>query len=173
MRWVLCVMSLGMAAAADAAESKSAPLARELTGVLQQRQQDACAVADPADGQRFVAAMLFPGQLLVIGARYPLAGQLQPLLESKSYREIYAALHSAADRSGRLFVHDMGGDGIRAQPEGATDIIYEDGQQQTVFDGHPERRDLSSAAYKAKFQHADEEYSRMLELLVAHARGNQ
>ena len=167
---VACVIAIGMAAVANGAESRSAALARELASVLTGRRLDAFAAVDPEDSQRFVAAMVFPGQLLVIAGRYPTPPQLQSQLQGKAYRDVYAALHSASDHAGRVFVHDMGADGLHAESTGSVDIVYENGIDQRIFDGHPERRDISKAAYQQQFQKADEAYRHLLQVLTAQAR---
>ena len=51
------------------AQDRSAALAKELTGLLQQRKLDSVAARHPAAADQFVAALYFPGQLLVVWAK--------------------------------------------------------------------------------------------------------
>ena len=53
-------------------DSMSAPLASELAEILSSRQLDAVAAryTEGSETDRFVAALAFPGQLLVVSARY-------------------------------------------------------------------------------------------------------
>ena len=55
---------------AGAQESQSAPLAAELSEVMTAGQLDAIAVKDGSDEGRYIAALAFPGQLLVVSAQY-------------------------------------------------------------------------------------------------------
>ena len=68
--FALCVW-LGLSASlASGQESESAVLAEELSQLMTGGQLDAVACKDTVDDDRYVAALSFPGQLLVVSARY-------------------------------------------------------------------------------------------------------
>ena len=62
----LAIAAMLVATAASAQDAKSASGARELAGLLVQKKLDAVAARDPAAPDAFVAALHFPGQLLII-----------------------------------------------------------------------------------------------------------
>jgi hypothetical protein len=166
-----CAFSVSAAITLSTAQSLSEPLAKELSGVLLEKKLDAIAAVDPEDGERFVAALFFGNaQLLVVSARYPAPALLTEQLTRKAYGEVYGALHGASVRETRLFIQDMGADGIDSGPGESVDVVYEQDVKQTLFDGHPEKRHMSKAAYAEKFQHTDDEYSRLLKVLIAEAQ---
>jgi AMP-binding enzyme len=148
----------------------SAPLVNELAGVMAEEKMEAIAAGDPAEPDRFVAALLFPGvQLLVVSARYSAPALLAEQLERKGYRDIYAALHGAPIAETKFFVQDMGVDGLHLEPGASVDVVYQRNVEQTMFDGHPEQHGMSKAAYAEKFEQADERYSHLLRLLIDQA----
>ena len=63
--------------AAWAQDARSAPGARELAEVLAAKKLDAIAARDPGAPNAFVAALHFPGQLMVISAQVLGAGPAQ------------------------------------------------------------------------------------------------
>ena len=66
---VLVVVMLAASAQVGAQTAMSAPLAAELAEALAAADLGAVAARD-GDSDRFVAALYFPGQLLVVSARY-------------------------------------------------------------------------------------------------------
>ena len=78
-----------LATAAWAQDAKSAAGARELAGLLAQKKLDAVAARDPAAPDAFVAALHFPGQLLIISARYTAPPLLNEKLARREYRDVY------------------------------------------------------------------------------------
>lgn len=158
-----CVVSLS--AAAGGAPSSSA--ASSLVSLMKSKGVDAVAVQDPTEPDRFVAAMLVPEvQLLVVAAKSRAPEYVRDQLRQHQYREVYAGLFSGAVPESRLFFQDMGGDGLSLAGSGNTDIMYERGTVQTVFDGDWKRQKLSKAQYDEKLQKADAEYARLLLLLA-------
>ncbi len=151
-------------------EPRSEALAKELSGLLQQHQLDAISAVDPADPSRFVAALYFPGQLLVISARYAAPAVLVDQMQRKAYRDVYTTLQGASEPSQRLFIQDIGADGIHAGPGETVDVMYEGGVTQTIFDGRPEQHKLSKTDYSQRFGKADQRYSRLLTLLITQTR---
>jgi hypothetical protein len=161
------------AAASDvvsAAGLQSQPLARELTAVLSDRHLDAFAAKDPEHDGQFVAALFFPGsQLLVVSARYASPPLLEQSLQAKAYRDVYTALQGAGDTSTKLFVQDIGADGLRADEKQAVDIVYDKVVNQTIFDGDPNHKVKD---YGTKLADADARYSGLLRVLLAAAQSN-
>ncbi|MGE0450454.1 MAG: hypothetical protein AB7Q29_12845 [Vicinamibacterales bacterium] len=144
------------------AQLKSAELAKELTAALSTRQLDAFAAQDPAADNAFVAALSFPGtQLLVIAARHTETTYLLRSIGVHNYRDVYTALQGTTINEGRLFVQDMGADGLRTQPEQQVDIIYERGKDQTVLNG-----DVRNKKYQSSLQRLDAEYAKALQALL-------
>jgi hypothetical protein len=170
-RWAAAVLVACLAAAtAQAAgpEPRSGSLTKELTTLMTGRQMDAIAAHDPQSPGRFVAAMLFPGvQLLVVEARHPSPDTMQARLFYKQYRDLYFDLQQPSITEGKVFIQDLGCDGLQADGEANIDIMYEGGKTQTLFDGEWKKKGQSEQEYKTKFQQAEEQYSRMLGLLIA------
>lgn len=155
-------LALAAAAATPAfAQIKSPALAKELAASLSARQLDAYAVQDPVAENAFVAALSYPGvQLLVIAARHSEAAYLLRLIGDHNYRGIYTALQGTTINEGRLFVQDMGADGLRAVETQQGDIVYR-GTEQTVLSG-----DVKNRRYREKLAALDDAYAGALQLLL-------
>ena len=144
----------------------SSAAANNLVTLMTAKGLDAFAVQDPTEPDRFVAAMLVPNvQLLVAAAKTRAPEYLRDQLRQHQYREVYAGLFSGADSQSRLFFQDMGCDGLSLEGSGSTDIMYERGTDQTVFDGDWKRQKLSKEQYDEKLRKADAEYGRLLQIL--------
>jgi hypothetical protein len=145
---------------------RSPSLAAELIHLLAQHGLDSVAAADPASPDRFVAAMAFPNvQLLVVSAKYPSPSLLQQQLAAKAYRDVYLALQQSGVAGGKIFIQDLHADGLRPDPSDV-DVVYENVVTQTVFDADPQKHGLTQAAYDAKLQAMDAQYSHLLTLLI-------
>lgn len=165
-----CVLFSGPQAP-TAPASASGPLTKELVTLMQGRQLDAIATADPAQPGRFVAAMVYPGvQLLVVRAEPQSASDTASRISYRLYRDAYADVQQPAKSDGKLFIQDMGADGLSAAGAGTVDIVYEDASRQTIFDGNWKKQKISQAAYQKKFSSIDAEYARLLGLLVAEVK---
>ena len=70
---------------AGAQESQSAPLATELSEVMAAGQLGAIAAKDASDEGRYVAALGFPGQLLVVSARYEVPLYVDEKIENREF----------------------------------------------------------------------------------------
>lgn len=150
------------------APSASAPLTKELVTLMASRQLDAIATADPATPGRFVAAMVYPGvQLLIVRAQPQSPSDTASRISYRLYRDAYADVQQPAKPDGKLFIQDMGADGLNALGAGSVDVMYEDGTRQTIFDGSWRKQKLTQAEYQKRFSTADAEYARMLSLLIA------
>ena len=164
---VLVVVVLGAPGQAGAQDSMSAPLAAELAEVLAAANLDAVAARD-GDSDRFMAALAFPGQLLVVSARYEAPVYVVEKIGAQQYRDVYIDLNAASIANTKILVTDVGADGLAAG--GGTVDVYDDGSQVLRFDGDPGGQGLSRDAYDEAFAEADEQYSRMLEALLSQAR---
>jgi len=153
--------------------SKSAALGVELVSVLEQRQLQNIAAKDPDRPGFFVAASHVPGsQLLVVSARSNAPDYIDYVLSASRYDEAYSSLNFASSPDGKLFVQDMGCDGLAAAPgeTGAVDIVYQDVKKMTVFNGDWKKQDLSEQQYKETFEAVDAGYARALSLLLLEAK---
>jgi hypothetical protein len=158
---------------AAAQDSKSAALAKELTGILDQAKLDAIAAKDPASPDAYVAALYFAGsQLLVVSARYAVPVLLNEQLAKKTYREVYIDLNSASIAGTKTFIVDLLADGLkakRAEGQAAYDT-FESPKQRFAFDGDWKSQKLTEEEYTSAFTAADEAYAKMLAALIAQAK---
>ena len=111
----LAIAATLVVTAAWAQDAKSAAGARELAGLLVQKKLDAVAARDPAAPDAFVAALHFPGQLLIISARYTVPPLLNEKLARREYRDVYIELNAASVAESRVFVTDIGADGLNVE----------------------------------------------------------
>ena len=169
-RWlpaVLVGLMLAVSGQAGAQTSMSGPLAAELAETLTAANLGAVAARDAegGDDDRFVAALAFPGQLLVVSARYEVPIYVVEKIDAEEYREVYIDLNAASIANTKILVTDVGADGLAAG--GGTVDVYDSGSQVLRFDGNPGGQGLSRDAYDEAFTDADEQYSRMLKALLA------
>jgi hypothetical protein len=153
---------------AAAQESRTIELARELTGLLDRAKLDSIATRRPESTDVFVAALYFPGQLLVVSSKYAVPALLNEKIVKQLYRDAYIDLNVAVDPATKFFIEDMGADGLRPRREENTPFdIYSKGDTRFPFDGDWKKRKLSEDAYMATFNEAETTYTRMLEALIA------
>jgi hypothetical protein len=152
---------------ASAQDSKSAALASELSRLLDAAKLDS--VAARQNDSMFVGALYFPGaQLLVVGGNYSTPARLDYLLGQKAYRDVYADLSSASEQKGKIFIMDLGADGLRFKRENNQPFDTADvGGRSVNFDGDWDRARISEADYRKTFQSTDDQYSQMLQALIA------
>ena len=142
-------------------------LVNELTTLLKQHNLDAFATPDPNEPGRFVGALFFQGeQLLVVGGHYPTPSAMQQRLEQKQFADAYRDLTVGCVPDGKLFFHDLGADGLHAGSGGSVDIMYERVVNQTMFDGNWNRQKLTEKDYAQRLARADAAYSAQLTVLV-------
>ena len=167
------LMLVVMSTAAAAQEAKSAALAKELTTLLDGAKLTAVAAKDPSDPDAFVAAMYFSGsQLLIVSAKYTPAVLLNDKVAKKDYQEIYIDLNSASVASTRVFLEDLGADGLKADHEegGAFDSLDRGGKR-TIFDADWKKdQKLTDEQYAKLFADADALYARLLQALISQAK---
>lgn len=154
---------------AFAQTSKSAPLAQELAKLLEAAKLDSIA-AQGSEPDRFFAALYFPGQLLVVSAKYLVPALLVEKLQQKSYRDIYMDLQGASIPDTKLFVQDIGADGLKAKGDSVPDS-YERGTTRRAFDGEWRKQKIASEAeYLKDYAAADGEYAEILTALIGKAK---
>ena len=151
----------------------SGDAARELMSSLERLGLEAIATVDPAEPGVFVAALKIQGgRLLVVQARHPSVDGLLQRLAARQYRDVYLDLQGTPTREGKVFVQDAGADGIFSTLPGSVDVdvLYEDGQRQTLFNGDVKTQHLTAAEYDARLAAADARYARLLTLLTSALR---
>ena len=153
---------------AGAQDSKSAALAAELVRLLDQMKLDSFAAKVAAPDQ-FAAILYFPGsQLLVVGAKYYVPERMDYSIGEKKYRDVYIDLNSAAIPKTKIFISDLGANGLQAKKKGnqPNDTVDVDGKTR-VFDGDWKKAKISEAEYMKAYDDTEAEYVKMLEALVA------
>lgn len=159
---------LAIAASAQAQDSKSAPLARQLAAALDAGKLDSIAARDPSAADVYIGALYIPGfQLLVIADKYPVPAALEGRLSRKEYRDLYIDLNSSPPAA-RVFVEDLGADGlkIRREDNQPFDSVEMRGVR-TMFDSDWKKQKLSEDDYNKAFAAADDRYVQMLTALLA------
>ena len=153
-------------AAAGAQDPRSAALAGELVKLLDARNLDA--IAAKVEDDEYVGALYFPGsQLLVVGARYLVPERMDLQLTAGNYRDIYIDLNSASLPDSKVFISDLGANGLHARRRDNQFDTVDIGGKSYAFDGDWNRADISEEEYTKTFQTSDAEYARMLETLLA------
>jgi hypothetical protein len=166
---LVAFLILGRAALAPAQESKSSALAKQLAAALDAAKLDSVAAKDPATPGVYIGALYIPGfQLLAISAAYSAPVLLDTRLAKKEYRDVYLDLNSAAGPETKVFIEDLGLDGLKAKREENRpfDSVEIKGKR-TSLDGDWKRQQLSEQDYMKVFSTADERYSQMLAALLA------
>jgi hypothetical protein len=160
--------ALLMTAPAHAQDSRSAALVKELTGLLGQRKLDSVAAKHPAAADQFVAALFFPGQLLVITARTTAPAVVNEKLIRNEFREVYVDLNSASIPESRVMITDGGADGLRPRREPNQPFDTHDAAGKSLrFNGNWREQKMSEQDYMKMFSQADEAYVAALQALVA------
>jgi hypothetical protein len=164
---LLATATSGLAQSKDQFESRSAPFATELAQLLAAQNMSNVA-AKSADN--YVGAFLQPGiQLLVVSAKLSDGERFNYLLAQKDYKEAYRDLNSASMISTRMLISDLGANGLRFrrekdQPFDMVDI----GGKSMLFNGEWGGREKPSRdEYEKTFTATDEQYSQMLQALIA------
>jgi hypothetical protein len=160
------------AGSVGAQEPKSVPLAKELAQLLDQAKLDAIAAKESAQPDSYVAALYFAGaQLLVVSAKYQVPVLLNEKLAKKDYKDVYTDLNSAFVEGSKVFVMDIGADGLKPKKEDSRFDTCDVGVKSFVFDGEWKKQKLASEEdYLKAFSDADERYAKMLSALIAEAK---
>ena len=151
-------------APAVATESASGPLAGQLASALGAAQLDSIAAQDSDGDDRFVAALFFPGRLLVVSARLEVALYVREKIANRNYRDVYIDLNTASIAGSKVLITDGGADGLR--PDDAADSA-DIGGALVRFSGDWGGQQLSESQYTERFREADAGYARMLRALLA------
>jgi hypothetical protein len=157
---------------AAAQESKSAPLARQLAAALDAAKLESIAAKDPGGQDTYVAALYFPGlQLLAVSASYSAPALLDTRLAKKEYRDVYIDLNSAAQPDSKIFVADLGIDGLKVRRDGDSPADSVDTRgRRTAFDGQWRQQQLPEDEYMKIYAAADQRYAAMLSALLAEVK---
>lgn len=150
-------------------EPKSAALVKELAKRLEEAKLDSFAAKDPAATDQFIGALYFAGSmLLVVEAKYPVPQLLEERIAKKEFRDVYVDLHSASVPASKVFIQDLQADGLKIRQGGTEPFdTYEASGKQLSFDEDWRRQQrISEQDFAKAFAAADEEYSRMLTVLL-------
>ena len=156
-------------ALAQSPGSKSAALATELAQLLDAAKLDHVAARFGTDADSFVSALYLPGsQLLVVKAKFTPPDRMNFLLKEKSFRDAYLDLNGTPDRKTKLFISDLGANGLQFKRQDNQPFDMVDLPGRTVsFDGEWGRAKMSENDYKQVYESTDEQYSQMLQSLIA------
>jgi hypothetical protein len=166
---VLFAVVLALPVAARAQDAKSADLAKQLAQLLDEKKLDAIATADAQNAGVFAAALYYPGtELLVVSAKYAAPSLLTDKIAQKNYRDVYVDLNSASVAGSKIFVMDIGADGLVPKPKGdAPPDSVERGTTSISFDGEYKKAKMTEAEYTKAFAQADADYAQILQQLIA------
>lgn len=126
----------------------------------------------PGDASRFVAAMLLPDlQLLLVSAAYKAPVLLRERVLTRKYQEAYQDLQAASIPEGKVIIEDLLANGIAIKPpkNQTPDAATIDGRTYT-FDGQWRKAKLKEEEYTGAFTKAEQEYGKLLALLIAQAK---
>jgi hypothetical protein len=156
--------------AGEQQESKSGPIARQLTQALEAAKLDSIGAVDPSTGG-FVAALYIPGtQLLVVSGKFETPTYGTHRLSKKEFRELYMDLMGASVAGSRVFGTDVSCDGLAYRPDGDSPAdTWEQASKTHVFEGAKKAK-LSDEDYLKVYSEADAQYARILALLLAQAK---
>jgi hypothetical protein len=168
MRYLITVAVAGLVLLPStllAQTSKSATFAAELTKLLDEHKLDS--IAARQGGDQFVSALYYPGsQLLVVGGKYSSPDRLTYLILQKNFKDAYADLSSASEQSSKLFVMDLGANGLSFKRENNNLDTADIAGKSVSFDGEWKKAKLSETEYRQAFETADSGYSQMLQTLI-------
>jgi hypothetical protein len=166
-RFILAVTLALLPALAQAQESKSAPAVTELLAMLDQMKLDSVGAAQ---GDGFVGVLYTPGSpLIAIHGRFASPVRAQILIERKLYRDLYSDLNAAAELATKVFITDLGADGLKTvqrnsnQPFDMADV----GAKSYRFDGDWGKQKLSREEYTKAYETTDDQYAQMVRALIA------
>jgi hypothetical protein len=154
-------------AAASAQDSRSASLAKELLTLLQEKKLDSIAARSPKGADQFVAALFYPGQLLVVSARYSAPPVLNEKIARSEYKDVYIDLNAASIPDSKILITDLGADGLKAKREPNQPFDAQDTNSKGIrFDGNWREAKMSEQDYMTAFAKAEETYNSALEVLI-------
>lgn len=174
---LLTALTLPPVASAQPTPTTAAPV-KELAGLLAAKASGAgprfIAAEDPADSSRFVAAMLLPDlQLLLVSAKYAAPVLLRERVLTRKYQDAYQDLQAASAPDGKVVIEDLLADGLASKPgKGQAADQATIGGKTVSFDGQWRKAKLKEEEYTAAFSAAEQQYTRLLGLLIAQAKVN-
>src|SRR5512135_597262 len=147
------LLGLSLAMPAWAQETKSAPLAKQLAAALDEAKLSSIAVKDPAQPGVFIAALYYPGSmLLVVQARMTAAQAMVDRIAKKDFQNVYVDLQSASDHETKVFVQDNGADGLKMKSFDSVDSH----DKSVSYDGDWKKQKFSSEQeYQKAFEKDD------------------
>jgi hypothetical protein len=159
-------LALVLANPAFAQDPQSSAPARELAQLLADKKLDSVAARMPGTPDEFAAALVFPGQMIVVWARFSAPAVLNEKIINGAYREAYIDLNSASSPDSRHFVTDMGADGVRRGGKNQPADSHDVGARNMRFDGNWKEDKMSEQDYMKAYAAADEAYSKVLGILI-------
>jgi hypothetical protein len=164
---LVALLSVPGTVSAQQPTSKSAVLVSELVKLLEQQKLDAVA-ANRGPVDEYVGALYIPGsQLLVVNAKSSVPDRMKYLLIQKSYKDLYVELNGAVDQQSKVFISDLGANGLQFKREKNQPFDTVDATGKTIsYDGEWRKAKMSEADYTKAYQQHDEAYSRMLQALI-------
>jgi hypothetical protein len=157
---------LGLTVSAFAQDPVSSAPARELAQLLADKKLDSFAARMPGSPDEFAAALVFPGQMIVVWAKFSAPTMLNEKIIRRDYKEAYLDLNSASTPDSRHFVTDLGADGLRKggknQPADSHDMVAKNMR----FDGSWKEDKMSEADYVKAHTEADASYAKVLGILI-------
>ena len=174
---VVAACALLCAGPVSAQNSKTVALAKELASVLDSAKLDSMAAREVGTEDGFVAALYYPGaELLVIAATYSAPALLKEKIILKQYKEVYLDLNAATAPASRRVIEDLKADGLfatRPSPKEPFDFFTKGTSPRVQFDGDWKKQKISQDEYLKVFTEADAEYTKMLQSLLAEAKGGK
>jgi hypothetical protein len=152
--------------------SKSAALAKELVDLLSKQQMTSIAARDPIERDRFIAALFYPGQLMVVSGKYTVPVLLDEKISFDKYMDVYVELNGAAQLDSKIFIEDQFADGLFTKEDTPFDSWVVGDKATTYFDGDHRKAKMSKDEYRKLVADADQQYSKLLELLIAQAKAS-
>ena len=152
----------------SAQESKSAAAAKDLAQLLQAKKMDSIAARRPGAADEFAAALYFPGQLLVVWARYSAPALLNEKILKGEFRDAYIDLNSASIPETKTLITDLGADGLKPRREENEPFDQQDASGKGFsFDGNWREDKISEQEYMKVYAEADAAYAQALAALIA------
>ena len=152
---------------AFAQDSRSATSVPELIKMLDTMKLDSFAVKGAAPNE-YVGALYFPGtQLLVVSAKFDTPYRADSLLEMKNYKDLYIELNSASVPNSKVFVADLSANGLRPKKDGSLYDTADVAGKSYNFDGDWKKAKITEGDYTKAFSTTDEQYTQMIQALLA------
>jgi hypothetical protein len=152
---------------AFAQDSRSATSVTELIKMLDTMKLDSFAVKGTAPNE-YVGALYFPGtQLLVVSAKFDTPYRADSLLQMKNYKDLYIELNSASVPNSKVFVADLSANGLRPKKDGSLYDTADIAGKSYNFDGDWKKAKITEGDYTKAFSTTDEQYTQMIQALLA------